>query len=78
MQSHRHQIRLFYLPKYSPELNPVELLNNDVKSNAVGRQRARTAEELEQNIHSYLRSTHNHPEIVRAYFQEKIVRYATT
>ena len=76
VQYHRHLIRLFYLPKYSPELYPDELLNNDVKSNAVGRQRARTADELEQNMRSYLRSTQKRPEIVKAYFQEESVRYA--
>jgi transposase len=31
------RIRLAYLPSYSPELNPAEFLNNDVKANASGR-----------------------------------------
>jgi transposase len=30
---------LHFLPGYSPELNPVELLNHDVKANAAGRRR---------------------------------------
>jgi hypothetical protein len=30
---------LHVLPGYSPELNPVELLNHDVKANAAGRRR---------------------------------------
>jgi transposase len=36
------RIQLHFLPGYSPELNPVELLNNDVKANAAGRRRARS------------------------------------
>lgn len=32
---HRRQVRLFFLPGYSPDLNPDELLNQDVKTNAV-------------------------------------------
>ncbi len=76
VQFHRHQIRLFYLPKYSSELNPDELINNDVKNNAVGRRRARTPNELEDNMRSYFRSTQNQPQIVKAYFQEESVRYA--
>jgi hypothetical protein len=32
-------IRLFFLLDYSPELNPDEVLHQDVKSNAVGRRR---------------------------------------
>ena len=37
---HREQIRVFFLPSYSPELNPDELLKQDVKSNALGRVRS--------------------------------------
>jgi tRNA U34 5-methylaminomethyl-2-thiouridine-forming methyltransferase MnmC len=33
------KLRLFFLPPYSPELNPDELVWNDVKNNAVGRSR---------------------------------------
>ena len=36
------RLRLFFLPGYSPELNPDEKLNQDVKSNSVGRRRAIT------------------------------------
>ena len=31
VESHRHEIELFYLPAYAPEHNPDEYLNNDVK-----------------------------------------------
>jgi hypothetical protein len=33
------------------ELNPVELLNHDVKANATGRRRARSAGELRGELH---------------------------
>jgi len=39
LAEHAEQIRIFCLPSYSPELNPDELLNQDVKSNALGRVR---------------------------------------
>jgi len=35
------KIKMFFLPGYSPELNPDEILNQDVKSNSVGRRRAK-------------------------------------
>lgn len=73
---HARQVELFFLPNYSPELNPDELLNQDVKTNAVGRRCAATAEELECNVRSYLRSTQKCPAIVRNYFKEKHVAYA--
>jgi transposase len=31
IEAHKEQIEVFYLPPYSPELNPVEYLNNDMK-----------------------------------------------
>jgi len=76
IQKHARRISLFYLPGYSPELNPDELLNQDVKSNAVGRRRARTQPELVASTRSYLRSRQRQPDVVRRYFHEKHVRYA--
>lgn len=78
LHQHRSKIRLFFLPSYSPDLNPDELLNQDVKSNAVGRRRSRTREELISNLRSYLRSTQRRPDIVRNYFLEAHVSYAAS
>ena len=39
VESLEGKLRLFFLPPYSPELNPDELVWNDVKNNAVGRMR---------------------------------------
>lgn len=72
------RIRLFLLPAYSPELNPDEYLNQDVKGNAVGRRRARDGDELVSNVRGYLRSTQKQPRIVENYFKEEHVRYAAT
>jgi len=69
-------LRLFFLPGYSPELNPDELLNQDVKTNAVGRRRPADQPEMIANVRGYLRSTQRQPEIIRNYFHEKNVRYA--
>lgn len=76
LAQHPAQVRLFWLPPYSPELNPDELLNQDVKSNAVGRRRPADRQELIDNVRSYLRSTQRRPEKVRCYFHERHVRYA--
>jgi transposase len=76
LKKNESRIRLFYLPGYSPELNPDEMLNQDVKSNAVGRRRAYHQDELISNLRSYLRSRQKKPYIVRNYFNEEHVRYA--
>lgn len=76
LKKNESRIRLFYLPSYSPELNPDEMLNQDVKSNAVRHRRAYHQNELVSNVRSYLRSRQKKPYIVRNYFNEKHVRYA--
>jgi transposase len=76
IEKHHKQIRLFRLPGYSPELNPDELLNQDVKSNALGRQRPRDQQEMIGQVRSYLRSTQRQPDIVKRYFEEENVAYA--
>ena len=78
IEKHARQISLSHLPGYSPELNPDELLNQDVKSNAVGRRRAKNRKELVANARSFLRSHQRQPHIVRKYFQGKHVQYAAT
>ena len=55
IKKNAHRICLFFLPAYSPERNPDEMLNQDVKSNAVGRRRAHNQDELLKNVRGYLR-----------------------
>jgi len=73
---HKERIEIFFLPSYSPELNPDEFLNNDVKSNAVGRQRAASRDDLEGNVRTYLRKRQRQPEIVKKFFHANSVQYA--
>lgn len=76
LHENRETIRLFFLPTYAPELNPDERLNNDVKSNAVGRQRPKNRTEMIQTVRGFLRSRQKAPQVVRNYFQAMSVRYA--
>jgi transposase len=76
LASHAEAIRVFYLPGYSPELNPDEMLNNDVKANAVGRRRAHDQQQLMRNVRGYLQNRRSQPELVIRYFHEESVRYA--
>ena len=72
----KDQIQMFHLPPYSPELNPDELLNQDVKTNAVRRKPAATQHGMIRNLRSYLRSRQRQPELVKRYFHAPSVRYA--
>lgn len=73
---HADEIALYYLPPYSPELNPDELLNQDVKTNALGRRRPTNRDELISDTRSYLRRRQRRPALVSRYFQEPHVAYA--
>jgi len=73
---HINEVEIVYLPSYSPELNPDELLNQDVKSNALGRRRPRDAEEMKEEVRGYLFSTQKRPDVIRNYFTGQHVSYA--
>lgn len=75
VRNHAAKIELFLLPAYSPDLNPDEFLNQDVKSDA-GRCRPRNCREMIANTRSYLWSTQRRPDIVKRYFHAESVRYA--
>lgn len=77
IEATKKHVQLFYLPGYAPELNPDEELNQDVKSNAVGRRRAHNSSELMNNVRGYLRGRQRRPDIVKKYFQEEHVKYAS-
>jgi transposase len=76
LAKHSERIRIFCLPSYSPELNPDELLNQDVKTNALGRVRPVNVQEMMDNVRSYLRITQARPNLVKNYFRERHVQYA--
>ena len=76
LKDHAMQCELVLLPGYAPELNPDELLNQDLKSQVFSAGRPATRDELMGQARTYLKSTQKRPDIVRAYFQEAHVNYA--
>lgn len=76
LAEHRDEIEVFYLPSYSPELNPDECLNADLKHAVTHRAPVRTKLHLKRVTISHLRKLQRRPGRVRSYFQHKPVRYA--
>jgi len=76
VESVKDRFRLFFLPPYSPELNPDERLWNDLKNNKLGRMVIGTAQELKDAVISQLRSIQRSAERVRGYFNNATTRYA--
>jgi len=70
------KLRLFYLPPYSPELNPDERVWNDLKNNSIGRNVITNADILKHEVLSEMRSIQKSPDRVRAYFQNATTKYA--
>jgi len=72
----KNKIEVFYLPSYSPELNPDELLNADLKRRVATAAPASTAKALTRTAVSSLRSLQKQPARIQSYFQQKDVSYA--
>jgi transposase len=70
------RIKMFFLPPYSPELNPDERVWNDLKNNGIGRSVVSTPEQMKSNIVSFMRHVQKSPERVMAYFTDEHVAYA--
>ena len=70
------QIELFYLPSYSPQLNPEERLNADLKQEMGRRVPVRTKARLREAANEHMAMLDRTPERVIAYFQDRRVRYA--
>jgi transposase len=76
LAEHTGQIESFYLPSYSPELNPDELLNAELKKRVTRIVPARTKTALARTAIDALRSIQKQPDCVECYFQQKNVAYA--
>jgi len=76
LQEHEEKLRLFYLPPYSPELNPDERVWNDLKNNSIGRKVITSREDLKNEVISDLRSIQKSPDRIRGYFQNETTKYA--
>lgn len=69
-------LRLFFLPPYSPELNPDELVWNHLKNHGVGKRIVHSRDDLKASVIGHLRSLQAMPEKIRGFFRQPDVRYA--
>jgi len=70
------RIELFYLPSYSPELNPEERLNSDLKQAMGAQVPARTKAKLRAAAVDHMTRLEQDPERIKSYFQDPYVKYA--
>jgi transposase len=76
LAEHRSEIEVFYLPAYSPELNPDEGVNADLKQAVPRRAPARSKQQLKRATISHMRSLSKRPKRIRSIFQHQQFRYA--
>jgi transposase len=76
LAEHRSEIAVFYLPAYSPELNPDEGVNADLKQAVPRKAPARSKQQLKRAAISHMHSLSKRPQRIRAIFQHRQFRYA--
>jgi len=76
LEEHKARIELFYLPSYSPELNPDEYLNNTLKQTISRHQASRDKSSLDAEVDWAMLMFEVEPEMVRKCFHHPNVRYA--
>jgi transposase len=76
VESLEGRLQLFYLPPYSPELNPDEWVWNDLKNNGVGRMAITGPDDLKRKVVDYLKQMQRFPALIRSFFQAPTTMYA--
>ena len=76
LEEHREQIEVFHLPSYSPEINPDEYLNGNLKTKVHSGKPVRNQSDLEHKTRSFMRTLLKRPAHVRKYFKHPKVDYA--
>lgn len=72
----KDRIRCFFLPAYSPELNPDELVNADLKLGIGRREPAFDKVELECQMREHMEANRNSPDKMKKLFNKPSVNYA--
>jgi Transposase and inactivated derivatives len=70
------RLKLFYLPAYSPDRNPDELVWKHLKADTVGRMVTTSKADFKSKVVSSMRSLQKTPEKIRSFFQKPSLQYA--
>jgi transposase len=73
---HKDEIEVFFLPSYSPEYNPDELLNSDLKRGVSKRSMPRTVKELERSVRSHMKKVQLNTMKIMSFFGAPTTIYA--
>lgn len=76
LEESKDRIEVFFLPPYSPELNPQEYVNQDVKTNIIGKKRPINKAQMRANVEDFMYKRKSDRKQVQKYFHVSHVRYA--
>jgi transposase len=76
LKKHIYEIEIFYLPAYSPDLDPDEYLNADLKAGIRSAAPARSKSDLKGKVFGHMRMLQRRPERIVKYFKHPSISYA--
>jgi transposase len=76
VEQNKDKIELFYLPSYSPEKNPDEYLNCDLKYGLSINSSPKNEEQLKDNVENHMRMLQKNQDRIKKYFNHKDIKYA--
>lgn len=76
VEKNKSKIELFFLPSYSPEKNPDEYLNCDLKYGMSKKPAPKSQKQLKENVENHMNMLCNNRDRVKKYFKHQDIRYA--
>lgn len=76
LEENKTSIEVYYLPAYTPDMNPDEYLNCDLKQSIRASSPARNQEQLYKKVLGHMRKLQALPSRVKSYFLHPSIRYA--
>ena len=71
------QLMLFFLPPYSPDRNPDELVWKHLKADTVGRMATTSKVDFKEKVVASMRSLQKRPDKISTFYHKPSLRYAT-
>lgn len=78
VEKNKAKIEIFHLPSYSPEKNPDEYLNCDLKYGLSTKPSPRNEEQLKNNVEDHMVMLQMNQDRVKKYFEHEEIRYAAS
>ena len=76
VESTKGRLKLFLLPGYSPDLNPDELVWNNLKSQGTGKRAITGPDQLKKLVIGHLRSMQKNADLIRSFYRTPSTEYA--